>query len=157
MRILVLIPFIVLAQVCVAWAVETCPETPANGQYYTEDEFDDAYDQLNECMCCCLNNELGTWETQWHSSVFEGCGCPSVPASYKCHQITYIKTRSITPVQKDLLPLQRLQEDGARTLPPQVPSLLSVPVLMVTAIRFLKASVVLPQDPTMCQCCTHHA
>jgi len=86
------------------YAFAQCPSSPTNSTYWTITELYVMEQCFNQQICCCLNNELGSWETQSHSAVLPGCDCPSVPPDYNCDQIRYIKTRSITPTVQELLP-----------------------------------------------------
>ena len=79
-------------------AASGCPASPANGSYWTVDEFTDASAAvLHEQVCCCIDNVIGDWEEQWHSEVYGGCDCPDIQPGWTCSQIQYIMTRSITP------------------------------------------------------------
>jgi len=83
-------------------AGEGCPDTPANGRYWSVDELNDVWGQYTQLsVCCCLRNVLGPWDDKWHSSVLGGCDCPSIPGDWVCFQVKTIYTRDVTPVSTE--------------------------------------------------------
>jgi hypothetical protein len=73
---------------------------PANGEFYTIQEFADAHDCLYDYItmeCCCINNTVGS---TWHHATGpyltqDGCTCPSALPECECTHIQIPMSRDV--------------------------------------------------------------